>query len=406
MVPFTVESTTWPHTPKPLHSVDCAWRYMYQSKSLVGMYPQDFMDRYLAAVENYQQLLEALRIADAEDYHILKIRCEEVWRQSVCVKLPNITTELSSHVPPWPRCHVGRGTWRPGEQALLRPPSACVGPFCRIWANPLLQPTGHPYPTHRCCIYPRACSVACLRHIAYAHKLETSIQRLSSASRPCPLVKPQPLTHMLEMDIQNGSCIWRPCAHAHRMHLLLLAKPPPLTHRLETDIQNLEQHLEAMRATYQLNTEKLEYNYRVLKVRRQMACSTMQTTGLIQNTVPWKPPLLEWGLPPGRHVSSGVKVRKRCWGSCMSREGPRAATECTRIMSCPACLHPLTMVHRSARRRTVSPLRARRRSCRGSGTSCRRSSSGTRRPTGGEDPGLLLVATWSCTRSMGASKLP
>jgi len=34
--------------------------------------------------------------------------------------------------------------------------------------------------------------------------------------------------------------------------------------RLETDIQNLEQHLEAMRATYQLNTEKLEYNYRVL----------------------------------------------------------------------------------------------------------------------------------------------
>lgn len=36
------------------------------------------------------------------------------------------------------------------------------------------------------------------------------------------------------------------------------------SHRLETDIQNLEQHLEAMRATYQLNTEKLEYNYRVL----------------------------------------------------------------------------------------------------------------------------------------------
>mmetsp|Transcript_22481 Transcript_22481/g.73000 ORF Transcript_22481/g.73000 Transcript_22481/m.73000 type:complete len:675 (+) Transcript_22481:78-2102(+) len=37
--------------------------------------------------------------------------------------------------------------------------------------------------------------------------------------------------------------------------------------RLETDIQNLEQHLEAMRATYQLNTEKLEYNYRVLTER-------------------------------------------------------------------------------------------------------------------------------------------
>ena len=32
-------------------------------------------------------------------------------------------------------------------------------------------------------------------------------------------------------------------------------------------LQNLEQHLEAMRATYQLNTEKLDYNYRVLVER-------------------------------------------------------------------------------------------------------------------------------------------
>ena len=32
--------------------------------------------------------------------------------------------------------------------------------------------------------------------------------------------------------------------------------------KLETDIQTLEQQLEEMRATYQLNTEKLEYNYR------------------------------------------------------------------------------------------------------------------------------------------------
>lgn len=29
----------------------------------------------------------------------------------------------------------------------------------------------------------------------------------------------------------------------------------------------LEQHLETMRATYQLNAEKLEYNYRVLLAR-------------------------------------------------------------------------------------------------------------------------------------------
>ena len=40
-----------------------------------------------------------------------------------------------------------------------------------------------------------------------------------------------------------------------------------LRNRLETDIHNLEQHLEAMQATYQLNTEKLEYNYRVLVER-------------------------------------------------------------------------------------------------------------------------------------------
>jgi dynein regulatory complex protein 1 len=33
------------------------------------------------------------------------------------------------------------------------------------------------------------------------------------------------------------------------------------------DIQSLEEHLESMRATYQLNQEKLGYNYRVLTER-------------------------------------------------------------------------------------------------------------------------------------------
>ncbi len=45
-------------------------------------------------------------------------------------------------------------------------------------------------------------------------------------------------------------------------------QPSRLCPRLETDVQNLEQHLEAMRATYQLNEEKLKYNYQVLRVRR------------------------------------------------------------------------------------------------------------------------------------------
>ncbi|CAH1776094.1 unnamed protein product [Owenia fusiformis] len=37
--------------------------------------------------------------------------------------------------------------------------------------------------------------------------------------------------------------------------------------KLETDVQILEQQLQQMRATYQLNTEKLEYNFQVLKKR-------------------------------------------------------------------------------------------------------------------------------------------
>ena len=37
--------------------------------------------------------------------------------------------------------------------------------------------------------------------------------------------------------------------------------------RLESDRQNLERHMEVMLATYQLNIEKLDYNYRVLVER-------------------------------------------------------------------------------------------------------------------------------------------
>jgi dynein regulatory complex protein 1 len=46
--------------------------------------------------------------------------------------------------------------------------------------------------------------------------------------------------------------------------------------KLETDIQTLEQQLEEMRATYQLNTEKLEYNFRVLSERDTENTSTLQ----------------------------------------------------------------------------------------------------------------------------------
>merc|ERR550519_759744 len=37
--------------------------------------------------------------------------------------------------------------------------------------------------------------------------------------------------------------------------------------KLETDVQILEQQLQQMKATYQLNQEKLEYNFQVLKKR-------------------------------------------------------------------------------------------------------------------------------------------
>ena len=39
--------------------------------------------------------------------------------------------------------------------------------------------------------------------------------------------------------------------------------------KLETDVQVLEQQLQQMRVTYQLNQEKLEYNYQVLKKREE-----------------------------------------------------------------------------------------------------------------------------------------
>ncbi|KAJ1446860.1 sperm tail-domain-containing protein [Pelagophyceae sp. CCMP2097] len=53
--------------------------------------------------------------------------------------------------------------------------------------------------------------------------------------------------------------------------------------KLETDIQALEQQLEEMRATYQLNTEKLEYNYRVLTERDNENSNTLAQLKRKQN---------------------------------------------------------------------------------------------------------------------------
>ena len=45
---------------------------------------------------------------------------------------------------------------------------------------------------------------------------------------------------------------------------------------METEIQTLEQQLEEMRATYQLNQEKLDYNYRVLVERDSENTNTIK----------------------------------------------------------------------------------------------------------------------------------
>lgn len=126
---------------------------------------QEFMERYLTTVERYQQDLEALRVSDAEDYHILKIRSGRVREEGG------------------------------GEGSQYWSPTANI--LGVAWLAS-----------------PRVLWFDVERYLSFPYPL------------PCPL--------------------------------------PP---RLETDIQNLEQHLEAMRATYQLNTEKLEYNYRVLVER-------------------------------------------------------------------------------------------------------------------------------------------
>lgn len=52
---------------------------------------------------------------------------------------------------------------------------------------------------------------------------------------------------------------------------------------METNIQTLEQQLEEMQATYQLNQEKLEYNYRVLTERDNENMNTLQQLKRKQN---------------------------------------------------------------------------------------------------------------------------
>ena len=91
----------------------------------------------------------------------------------------------------------------------------------------------------------------------------------AAMGQPCRGTSP---CWLLAATLATGTGSLSPCSHL--LYPLLAAclsglpsRDPAWQRRLETDIQNLEQHLEAMRATYQLNQEKLEYNFRVLTER-------------------------------------------------------------------------------------------------------------------------------------------
>lgn len=70
---------------------------------------------------------------------------------------------------------------------------------------------------------------------------------------------------------------WRRFAGRDAMHILVSSHFAPfrITCRLESDVATLQQHLATMRATYQLNTEKLAYNYRVLLERDSENAATI-----------------------------------------------------------------------------------------------------------------------------------
>ena len=43
-----------------------------------GQMEQAFLERFLATAEDYQKQLEEMRLADAEDYNVLKVRSEQL----------------------------------------------------------------------------------------------------------------------------------------------------------------------------------------------------------------------------------------------------------------------------------------------------------------------------------------
>lgn len=88
--------------------------------------------------------------------------------------------------------------------------------------------------------------------------------------------------------------------------------------RLETDIQTLEQHLESMRAAYQLNQEKLDYNYRVLLERdaENQATITQQKRKVSKQRDLLSTLMVPLSPPCTVHLSLSVSCLSVCLAVC------------------------------------------------------------------------------------------
>ena len=79
--------------------------------------------------------------------------------------------------------------------------------------------------------------------------------------------------------------------------------------QLETEIQTLEQQLEEMQATYQLNQEKLDYNFRVLVERDSENTHTCAEMAISAGEIPISAG--RWRSRAGRSRGAGAPCRPR-----------------------------------------------------------------------------------------------
>jgi hypothetical protein len=97
-----------------------------------------------------------------------------------------------------------------------------------------------------------------------------------------------------------------------RLRVAGLAEHGALKRRLEADVAALELHLDGIRATHALNTDKLDYNYRVLGGwRGGVVCGVKR---------------LSWPAPPGGSIALLLHSDK--WQTVMAPEITLAWKRC------------------------------------------------------------------------------